>query len=79
MYSILAIIPLLAGLAFAKKCQKLTIPIEVSARNAVFDLAPPATNIDVTDFVLNLSRQGFNYPESILTGVSAVKNQHDKM
>ena len=75
MYSILATIPLFLGLASARKCQKLTIPIQASGRNGVFNLAPPATDIDVADFILNLVRQGTNYPESILSGVSMMKDQ----
>lgn len=61
---------LLATLASAKKCTDLTIPIEAFARNGVFDIATPATNIEVTNFVLDLTEQGVNYTDSILSGVS---------
>jgi hypothetical protein len=78
MYSILPAIALLAGLASAKKCQQLTIPIEASGRNGVFNVEPPATNIDVTDFILDLLQQGTNYSQNILTGVSWAKIRCDQ-
>jgi hypothetical protein len=65
----LTVISLLPVLAAAKKCQQLTIPIKASARNGVFDISTPATNIEVTDFFLNLSQQGANYSDAVLSGV----------
>jgi opacity protein-like surface antigen len=58
-----------AAVAAAKNCQQLTIPIQASARNGVFDIAVPANNVEVTDFFLNLAQQGANYTQSVLTGV----------
>lgn len=66
-YSVAA--ALFSALASAKKCTELTIPIEASARNGVFKIATPATDIDVTNFILDLTQQGANYTESILSGV----------
>lgn len=62
----------LIGLAAAKKCQNITVPVTVDSRNAVFDreALTPHTNIDVTNFVLNLSQQGHNYTADQLKGVS---------
>lgn len=59
----------LAAIASARQCQNLTINLDLSARNGVFDLETPVTNIDVTDYILNLAKQGNNYTDSILTGV----------
>ena len=67
-YSIAVI--LFATLASAKKCTELTIPIEASARNGVFDIPIPANEVEVTNFILHLSQQGANYTEAVLSGVS---------
>lgn len=53
----------------ARKCHDLTIEVDLSARNGVFNLEAPASNIDVTNFMLNLSRQGANYTDTLLSGV----------
>ena len=66
MKSTIAAVSLLATAVTARQCQNLTIPISASARNGVFDLDAPATNIDVTNFILNLGQQGANYSEAIL-------------
>jgi hypothetical protein len=59
----------LAALGQARNCQNLTIPVSVSARQGVFNLSAPADNIAVTNFILDLSPQGHNYSNEILTGV----------
>lgn len=60
----------LAGLSSARKCQNMTVEVPVDARNAVFNLTAPASNIEVTDFILNLAQQGHNFSSTVLTGVS---------
>lgn len=59
---------LLLAPAVAKKCINQTIPLHLSARQAVFNLAVPQTNLEVTDFILNMTRQGGNFTNEILTG-----------
>jgi len=54
-----------AATVAAKCCTNLTIPVTVSARNAKFNLAPPANNIDVADFALKLARRGANYTQEV--------------
>lgn len=56
----------------AKKCTNMTVPVTVNSRNALFDkdALTPHSNIDVTDFILNLSQQGHNYTMDQLKGVS---------
>lgn len=61
-----AAVSLLATAATARQCKNLTIPITASARNGVFSVDAPATNIDVTNFILNLGQQGGNYSEKVL-------------
>jgi hypothetical protein len=60
---------LFSALASAKKCTELTIPIEASARNGVFTITTPANDVDVTNFILDLTQQGANYTQSVLSGV----------
>ncbi|KAI1770272.1 Alpha/Beta hydrolase protein [Hypoxylon cercidicola] len=56
----------LAAVAAARNCQNLIIPISISARNTYFTLQAPASNIEVTDFVLNLAQPGVNYASKVL-------------
>lgn len=65
-----AVLLALATAVMARKCQNLNIPISISARNAVFNLPNPVSEIDVTNFALSLTRPGTDFPDSILTGVS---------
>jgi len=59
---------LLLAPAAAKRCINATIPLNLSARQAVFNLAMPQTNLEVTDFILNMTRQGGNFTNEVLTG-----------
>lgn len=63
------VVALLAGLASAKKCMNISIPITASARNGVFNIPAPTTNIDVNNFILDNTQQGKNYTAEILQGV----------
>lgn len=60
----------LAVLAAARRCQNLTVEVDISARNGVFNIETPATDIDVTNFIFEMGTQGRNYTDEILTGVS---------
>lgn len=60
----------LAAVASARSCRDISVPVSISSRNAAFDLKPLVTEIDTTDFFLGLSRQGTNYTDELLTGVS---------
>ncbi len=51
-----------------KRCINQTIPVDISARQAVFDVAIPQTNLEATDFILNMTQQGRNFSDVILTG-----------
>lgn len=66
----------LATLSSARECQDITVDVDISARNVVFDLEAPASNIDVTNFILNLARQGHNYTNEILDGYATVKHTY---
>lgn len=60
----------LTSIGAARQCTNYTIPLSVSARNAVFNLATPSSPVDVTNFALDLTRQGHNLTNELLTGVS---------
>jgi len=55
----------------ARQCRDITIPISISSRNNVLDLKPLTTEIEVTNFYLNLAKQGSNHGAQLTTG------QHD--
>ncbi|KAK4507732.1 hypothetical protein PRZ48_001467 [Zasmidium cellare] len=68
-----------AGLASAKHCQELTVPVTISARNGKYDQAKltPHNNIDVTNFILLQSRQGTNYSQTALEGYQTVSGTYN--
>ncbi|CAD6584822.1 MAG: hypothetical protein ASARMPREDX12_001761 [Alectoria sarmentosa] len=65
--SALAVV-LLAGSVAAKTCRNMTVPVTISARTAVFDIAVPQTNLDATTFAQNQTQQGRNFTETALSG-----------
>ncbi|KAJ9609437.1 hypothetical protein H2200_005764 [Cladophialophora chaetospira] len=60
------------GLASAKTCTNMTIPVKISARNGIFGDSIPQIGIEVTDFALDSTRQGHNYSQEILQGYKSV-------
>ncbi len=71
--SLVAALASIVTVTTARKCQNITVPVTISARNAVFSLKAPATDIEATNFVLGSVQQGKNYTNSLLTGVSLLK------
>ncbi|KAM0259833.1 hypothetical protein ACHAQJ_003077 [Trichoderma viride] len=67
----------LATAVMARKCQNLDIPISISARNAVFDFPNPATEVEVTNFVLDFIRPGANYTDSLLKGYKTISGHYN--
>ncbi|KUI63958.1 hypothetical protein VM1G_10699 [Cytospora mali] len=69
----------LTALSFAhasRKCSDLSIEVPVVARNAVFNLTPPKSNIDVINFVLDMTQQGHNLTKEVLTGYETIGNTY---
>jgi hypothetical protein len=60
----------------ARRCQKLTVPVDIEAMNAVFALEAQATDTDVTNFILDLTQRGHIYTQEILTGVGIPFDYH---
>lgn len=59
----------LAAVGAARQCKNITVPVHISARNGVFDLHLPTTEIDSTNFLLDLATPGNNNTANHLTGV----------
>ncbi|KAJ4320398.1 hypothetical protein N0V84_005892 [Fusarium piperis] len=75
MFKPIAFFTLFAA-ASARKCTDITVPVSLKAENAVFDLDKPLTKVDVTDFILNLSRQGDNFVQGINKGTTVITGNY---
>lgn len=75
--SALAVSAVLASSAVAKTCMNLTVPVHIKSRNAVFDIAVPQTNLDVTTFIQNVTQQGRNFTQAALTGYNTVSGTYN--
>ncbi|KAK5688288.1 hypothetical protein LTS10_000266 [Elasticomyces elasticus] len=71
-----AAIAALSGLSAARQCHNITVEVDVSARNGVFNQTTPVTNIDVTNFLLNLVQAGKNYTAATLEGYATVSGKY---
>lgn len=67
----------LAGSANAMTCKNITVPVDLSARNGVFNITAPQNNIEVTNFILDNSQQGANYTKAILEGYKTVSGHYE--
>ena len=74
--SILPFILLAAG-AHARKCQNITIPVSISARNGVFNVQPAQSDIEVTNFILDGTQQGHNGSAEALSGYATVSGSYN--
>jgi hypothetical protein len=63
---------LLIGSAYAKSCINQTVPVTVSVRNDVYNIATPQTNLDATAFVLNFTQQGRVFPKTAFQGYQTI-------
>jgi len=61
---------LLVGASSAKKCQEVHVPVTISATNIAFSVPPPADNIEVIDFILNITQPAGTFGQSFARGVS---------
>jgi hypothetical protein len=67
-FSTVTVLAVLAATASAKRCINATVPVNLSARQAIFNLAVPQTNLEATDFIQNMTQQGRNFTDVVLTG-----------
>ncbi|OAA50370.1 hypothetical protein NOR_00820 [Metarhizium rileyi] len=66
----------LAAMASARQCQNLTVPVNISTRNAIFNLNPPSTEIEVTDFLLKSVQVGQNHTDNLLQDYQTVSGNY---
>ena len=71
------LIGILSTTVAAKTCVNLTVPVDISARNGVFNIAVPETPLDSTTFIQNLTQQGRNFTQTALTGYATVSGKYD--
>lgn len=76
LFSLLSLLTLLPT-ALGKLCQNITVPVNISARNGVFDLEQPETNRDVTQFSLNTTNIKWNFTLEVLTGYQTVTGTYN--
>lgn len=67
----------LAGVAVARNCVNLTVPIDISSRNGVFNNAVPQSNLDATTFIQNVTQQGRNFTDTALSGYATVTGSYE--
>ncbi|KAJ4268962.1 hypothetical protein NW762_003033 [Fusarium torreyae] len=68
----------LIAAASARKCTNITVPVSLTSENAVFNLETPLTKIEVTNFALNLARQGSPaYPMQIQEGMTNISGNYE--
>ncbi|KAF2723183.1 hypothetical protein K431DRAFT_220490 [Polychaeton citri CBS 116435] len=65
-----------AALVSARRCQNITVPVNISARNGNFNQSAPSNNIEVTNFILDLTQQGHNYSQAVLNGYQTVSGTY---
>jgi pimeloyl-ACP methyl ester carboxylesterase len=63
--------------ASAMTCVNITVPVDLSARNGIFDIEAPQNSIDVVNFILEITRQGTNYTEELLQGYKTVSGHYE--
>jgi len=68
---------LFAASAAGKMCINQTVPVTLSARQAILDIAIPQTNLEVTDFVLNMTQQGRNFTDLALKGYDTTSGTYN--
>jgi hypothetical protein len=61
----------------ARTCQNITVPVEIEARNGIFNLLQPQTNLDVTHFALNATSNRYNFTKAALTGYQTVTGTYN--
>jgi hypothetical protein len=74
--SALAVV-LLARLATAKVCMNMTVPVDISARTGVFNIAVPQTNLDATTFIQNQTQQGRNFTKVALLDYATTSGRYN--
>ena len=73
----LAVLASFSTYAAAKSCTNITVPVTVSARTGMFNIAVPQTNLDATTFIQNVTQQGRNFTDIALTGYKTTSGTYN--
>lgn len=57
-----------SGTVAARKCQDIIVPIHIQALQPTYDIPIPQNNLDVVDFILNLTQQSSRFTVTAQTG-----------
>lgn len=76
MVSISVSVLLFAGIAAARTCSNLAIPVEISSRQGRFKKIPLDSNLDITKFVQEYTRFGQNYSDVLLEDYQTLNGQY---
>ncbi len=69
MYKSTILLAAVAAVSEARRCTNIMVPVSIESRNGKFNIAPPETEIEATNFALRLTRQGGNYTKDVLDEV----------
>jgi len=73
-----AAIALLVGSSSARTCTNITVPVDISARTAVFgNIDVPVGPLDSTTFIQNVTRQGGNFTAQALSGYNTTSGTYN--
>jgi pimeloyl-ACP methyl ester carboxylesterase len=75
--STITALAVLAASVSAKQCINTTVPVNLTARQAVFNLDVPQTNLEATDFILDMTQQGRNFTDLVLTGYNTTTGTYN--
>ena len=67
----------IAGPVLAKQCVNITVPVDISARNGVFNVPTLETNFDATTFAQNFTSIKGNFSQESLLGYTTVTGTYD--
>jgi len=63
-----ALLALLGVASAAKVCTNVTVPVNINARQAIFNVPPFESNFDAVKFALDFTNIGMNYTDTVVTG-----------
>ena len=55
----------------------MTVPVDISSQNGMFNLAVPQNNLDIPDLVLNITQQGRNFTDIVLEGYNTTSGVYN--
>jgi hypothetical protein len=75
--SSIALLALLSVASAAKVCTNVTVPVNINARQAIFDVPTLESNFDAVKFSLDFTNIGMNYTDVVTKGYQTVTGQYN--